>query len=217
MDKEFLDKVKAKIPEGTKTMTTESSEAKPIRIDMNRRTRIPKSYYGAKFSDLKGIDGLIAQAKEAIDSGQGLTFVGKVGSGKTHLAICLMRYFFNQHRPPIHEAPVFINTPDLILEIKDSWSKDDGSCARSEKDIVDYYIRPSLLVLDDIGVGKMSDWATGVFYMLIDRRLREEKPTIVTSNWSPKQIANEISDRIASRLYKIGPIMELGTKDWRKG
>jgi DNA replication protein DnaC len=184
---------------------------------MNRRTRIPKAYYKAKFSDLKGIDSLIAQAKEAIDNGQGITFIGKVGSGKTHLAICLMRYFWNKNKPPIREAPEFINIPDLILEIKDSWSKGDSSQARSEKDIIDYYVRPSLIVLDDLGVGKIGDWARGVFYMLIDRRIREEKPTILTSNLTPTRIANEIDDRIASRLYKMGPIMELGDKDWRKG
>lgn len=184
---------------------------------MNRRTRIPKLYYRAKFSDLQGITKCISQAKEAIGEGKSLTLVGMVGSGKTHLAICLMRFFWNQKRPPLSESPLFVSIPDLILDIKDSWSKDDGDQARSERDIIDYYIRPSLVVFDDLGVGKISDWARGVFYSLIEHRVRAEKQTIVTSNLTLNKIADDIDMRIASRLKGMGPVMTLGTKDWRKG
>lgn len=208
----------------TKTTTKEPSAPTKMYVDPNKRMRVPKAYLDAKFSDLKGIDTVITQAKEAIDNGKSVTFTAKpddangknypsVGIGKTHLAVCLMRYWWAKNQPPLHEAPLFVSIPDLIMEIKDSWNKEDGS----EKDIIDFYTRPKLVIFDDLGVGNIGDWARGVFYSLIDKRMRDEKQTIITSNLTLGGIANVIDVRLSSRLKGMGPIMTLGTKDWRKG
>ncbi|MCK5237320.1 MAG: ATP-binding protein, partial [Deltaproteobacteria bacterium] len=172
MDKEVLDKVLPAKPEGAKTIIKEpSAPTKLIYVDINRRMRVPKVYLPAKFSDLKGIDKWIAHAKEAIDASKSLTLTGDPGTGKTHLAICLMRYNWARTQPPLHEAPLFVSMPDLFFTLKSSFKSDDTS----EEDIINYYTRPSLVVFDDLGVGNTSDWARGIFYALIDRRIREEK------------------------------------------
>lgn len=61
-------------------------------------------------------------------------------------------------------------------------------------------IRYKGLVLDDLGVGKHSDFIPDIIYMIIDKRLTLEKPTIVTSNLKLQEISDLIDDRLASRL-----------------
>ena len=178
-----------------------------------------------KFSDLKGLDNVIDHAKAAISDGKSITLTGKpgkdengntypsVGIGKTHLAICLMRYWWAKNQPPLHEAPLFVSIPDLLRKLKSSFSSDTVT----EEDIIEQITRPSFVILDDLGVGNISDWTRDIYYSLIDCRMRYEKQTIITSNLTMNRIRDEIDSRIASRLTGMGPVMTLGTKDWRKG
>ena len=77
------------------------------------------------------------------------------------------------------------------------------------------YANVGLLVLDDLGAEKTSDWSRQVFYLLLDRRYREMKQTIITTNLSLEQIAETFDDRVASRLCEMGVTIELKGKDKR--
>ncbi len=87
--------------------------------------------------------------------------------------------------------------------------------AESEKDLLDRYAQTPLLVLDDLGAEKISDWSRQTFYLLIDRRYREIKQTIITSNLTHDQLAGQLDDRIASRICEMGVVIDTGKKDWR--
>lgn len=56
------------------------------------------------------------------------------------------------------------------------------------------------LVLDDLGIGKRSDFIPDIIYLIIDKRIEMNRPTIVTSNLSLTDISEIIDDRLASRL-----------------
>ena len=211
MDKKTLERIMGQKPKGIVKGTTTSSKSEPPRLDPNKVMRVPKAYWSAKFSDLEGVDEKIAEIKDAINEGKSITLVGCTGSGKTHLAVCLMKYRCFKAKMPVHEAPIFVSVPDLILEIKDSWDSDNWT----ERDIIEHYTRPTLVVFDDLGVGNITDWVRGVLYSLIDKRMREEKQTIVTSNFTPDEIAEKIDGRIASRLSGMGIYVELGDTDYR--
>lgn len=198
-------------PSQVKTMIVSSNKIETIHVDINKRMRVPKSYLSALFSDLKGIDKKIEDAKAVIDSGKSLTLIGDPGGGKTHLSICLMRYMWAKTQPPLHEAPLFVSIPDLLRTLKSSFSSD----TITEEDIIGHYTRPSLVIYDDLGVGNISDWTRDIYYSLIDCRMREEKQTIITTNKSMAQIRDDIDARIASRLCGMGDIMNLGDRDYR--
>ena len=217
MDKGTLDKALQDKPEAVEATTASLNKPAVLKIDYNKRMRVPKAYLDAKFSDLEGLGDKIAEMKEVMDGGESITLIGNPGTGKTHLAICLMRYRLATTCPKevtmefLSKAPIFVNIPDLLRSLKSSFSSDTVT----EEDIIDKYTRPSLVVFDDLGVGNISDWTRDVYYSLIDCRMREEKQTIVTSNLDLEQIANKIDSRIASRLSGMGIVRTLGEEDYR--
>ena len=116
----------------------------------------------------------------------------KPGTGKTHLAVALMRKLMQEGFFEIH----FISSPFLFLDIKNSF--DNKEC--SESSIIKKYCGYGFLIIDDIGVEKISEWAQQIWYMIIDQRYSEMRPTIFTSNMSLGDIARDLGTRIASRL-----------------
>jgi hypothetical protein len=128
---------------------------------------------------------------------------GPVGSGKSGLAFSLIRarveLFFDWETPK--EDPAWVNVVELLDRAKAAMSTGDGGAV-----IRDYYM-PSLLVLDDLGAERPSDWARDAIAALVQYRHARDLPTIVTSNYAPSALARRlghddqmIGQRIVSRL-----------------
>ena len=173
---------------------------------------IPKRYWGK----LPEKDTLYMNAQHAVLKGKSFVITGAVGSGKTQLAIALMLEWFAENiteemltRNILSKTPLFLPAGEFFLELKEGFSKN-----LPEKEILDKYNRPSLLTIDDIGAEKITDWSRYMFYILIDRRYRECKQVIITTNLSFKEFAG-IDDRIASRLVEMGEIIKLEDQDRR--
>lgn len=176
--------------------------------------KIPNCYMESHFKDLKGVEKEIEQAQMLVDMHSWILFTGKVGTGKTHIAVCLMRRWFVKNKDLCaNKKPLFISVPDLILEIKASWSNKDT--VTTEKDFVDRYSKVPFLVIDDLGIGTWNDWSRGIMYAIINRRYCDMLPTIITTNLSPDDLANTIDDRIVSRIAERGEFITLGEKDRR--
>lgn len=163
------------------------------------------------------------RALEALEAGQSLFLTGVTGSGKTHLAVALMCHWYadalTQRNDgeifPAKGSPVFLPAAELLLEIKESWHREEDMQAESEKRILDRCAGKPLLVLDDLGAEKTSDWSRQVVYLLIDRRYRNMRQTIITSNRTLGQLAEGLDARIASRIAEMGVVIDMGKKDWR--
>lgn len=179
---------------------------------------IPFRYRGKSLPDTK-------QAKRALEilrAGQSLFLTGITGSGKTHIAIALMNEWFADNMADGGKGPyaskgypVFLPAVELMLEIKESWRKEEDAAAESEKRILDKYASKALLVIDDLGAEKISEWSRQVVYLLIDRRYRDMRQTIITSNLSHKGLADQLDARIASRIAEMGGVIDMGDKDYR--
>lgn len=182
--------------------------------------RIPERYKDKTLESFEGNEDKVEMAKKSIESGESVFLHGSTGSGKTHLAVALLKKWL--HAETIKNVvdreyymsirfPIFLPSVDLFFELKSSFDKSGDS----ESDIINKYVSTPLLVIDDIGAEKVSDWSRQVFYLLIDRRYREMKPTILTSNLSLQQIAEVIDERISSRICEMGVVAELTGKDRR--
>jgi len=146
-------------------------------------------------------------------------------TGKTHLLAAIMRNkiistecriiedetFTVYENPQIEEYPYFISIPDLLLRIRASF-KDDST---TEEEIIDRFSSVGILMLDDIGSEKPTEWVLQTLYLIIDHRYREMKETYITSNLSLDELSNRLSDRIASRIAGMCKIMKLKGKDKR--
>ena len=138
---------------------------------------------------------------------------GPNGCGKTHLAAAALKKSLEMGR-----AGVFILVPELLQQIRDNL-ENGGACdiERIAKDV-------DILVLDDFGSERTTDWVGERLFMLIDHRYTHRKQTIITTNAeNADQLDMMIGDygkRITSRLYEMVEekkrLWLTGCKDFRR-
>jgi DNA replication protein DnaC len=133
--------------------------------------------------------------------------------GKTHLAIGLTNYWYAEKYKgkSLRGNALFLSAPEFVCDIRNTF-KIPGN---SEREILDRYFNVPLLLIDDLGSDKVSDWSRQEVYLLIDLRYRYKRQTIITSNLSLKQIAEKIDDRIGSRIAEMGVVIKLVGADHR--
>lgn len=130
-------------------------------------------------------------------------FWGKAGVGKSYVACALLRRFICQRRKTSTERVSF---EMLCLKLRSTFSGKDAS----ELNILSPLLTCDLLVLEDLGTSKSigvseSDFSLRTVLALIDSRIENCLPTIITTNKSVENLAASFDDRIASRLsgFKI--------------
>lgn len=121
--------------------------------------------------------------------GKGLILFGDAGTGKTHLASAISNYLMDDF------IPVKFGTfADLLDSLKDSFRTD-----RQTK-IVKTLGEIPLLVIDDLGKERYTEWASQILFQVIDKRYNKELPTIITTNLPLQALRQRLGDPIMSRL-----------------
>ncbi len=151
--------------------------------------------------------------EDRLRDGRGLFLSGNVGVGKTHLIAAIVdltarlmeREIVKQHSKII----VYTTAVDLLAELKKSYKRE------GTEDIVKYYEEAELLIIDDLGVEKGSDWVNEIFFRIIDHRYTEMKPTIFATNLRDDEIKAKLGERIMSRIYETCIGVEFTGKDYR--
>jgi len=144
---------------------------------------------------------------------ESLYIFGETDSGKTVLAAFLMlqelkTMYLTQSRQEESDKCVFISTPELIFNIRNSL----GKSTVTELEVLNYYSNLHLLVLDDFGVVKSSDWVIQDLYLIINNRYENLKKTIFTSNLSLEELAVSLGDdRIPARIRRMGKVFRKGS------
>lgn len=115
---------------------------------------------------------------------------GKPGTGKTHLAAATVFRYINAGK----KGALFIVTGEFLQAIKKGFSTggSDGVIRQAKE--------AKLLILDDVGSEMATDWVRDTLYTLVNYRMNYMKPTLVTSNLMPSEIAETYHARLASRL-----------------
>lgn len=127
--------------------------------------------------------------------GKGLYLYGHTkGSGKTRLAVSIANALMNVHKVSVK----FITTPNLLEEIKASFRSDSEY---SSSELINVMKRVPVLVLDDIGTEKPSDWVNETFYSILNDRMTGNKITIFTSNCTIEELHHD--DRVKNRIEKM--------------
>jgi DNA replication protein DnaC len=139
---------------------------------------------------------------------KGLFLTGTRGSGKTCFASVLGKELIRRG-----DIVWFKNVTDLLFEIKGTFDK-EGKIFNDYEMICRWAAKP-ILVLDDLGAEKVSEYVRQSLYALINKRYLDDLPTIVTSNLTLDEVAGRLDDRIASRLTEMCQVVTLGDKDLR--
>lgn len=133
---------------------------------------------------------------------KGLLFYGDAGVGKTHLAVALMKEAIRRKGA----RAVFYETRELLKLVRDSYNT---SVETTELDVLRPVLEAELLVLDDLGAEKKSEWVDETIGLLVNTRYSERRVTVFTTNLSdadntePTSFAYQLGLRTRSRLREM--------------
>lgn len=119
--------------------------------------------------------------------------IGNVGSGKTHFAYALLKFLKSLstfRNVDINVTPA----TQLIANIK------EGIGNNTVNDRVIKIKRLPILIIDDLGSERITDFTQELFYLIIDYRWIYQLPTVITSNFSLNELKERLGERIVSRI-----------------
>lgn len=135
---------------------------------------------------------------ENFKKGRCVLFVGRPGTGKTHLAVGIMSQILLGHESV---SMRFSTVSSIIRRIKESFRKDS---TEREADVIRSYTRCDLLVIDEVGVQFGTEFEKNALFEIINDRYEAQKPTILISNLSPDGVCEYLGERAFDRLHENG-------------
>jgi DNA replication protein DnaC len=169
-----------------------------------------------KFAALSKADKFISEFPEFQQNGTGLLFAGPVGVGKTHLAVAMLVQLIQRYK--IHG--LFYQFGALLKEIQNSFN---ATTQTSEWSILQPVLDVDVLVLDELGASKPTEWVRDMMTHVINTRYNEKRITIFTTNYrdermpgSPETLEERIGPRLRSRLYEMTRLIVIAGRDFRQ-
>ncbi|MFJ5938590.1 ATP-binding protein [Streptomyces sp. NPDC093071] len=145
-------------------------------------------------------------ARRQVTTGPSLLMAGVVGAGKTHQAYGAVRLLVQNGVGVRWRATT---AADLYAELRPRPGVD------SERELA-AVSRCPLLIIDDLGAAKASEWTEEITYRLINRRYNLMLPTLITTNLTIRDLRAHVGDRVASRLRQMTTRVEFDEVDRRR-
>ncbi len=117
----------------------------------------------------------------------GLLFMGAPGVGKTHLATAVLRVLLDRG----FEGR-FFDYQTLLEKIRSGYDPASGSSAREAYEAV---LETEVVLLDDLGAHRVSDWVEDTVAAVINHRYNQSKATIVTTNLPDPDLGDRTADK----------------------
>ncbi len=138
---------------------------------------------------------------------KGVFFVGRPGVGKTHLAVAILKAVVGEKGA----RGLFYDTRELLRLIRSTYNP---LVQTAEMDVLRPVMDADLLVLDDLGAEKTSEWVEETLNLIVNRRYNEKRPTIFTSNYP---LPEEVSRDPADESFKAETLQErVGERMWSR-
>ena len=135
------------------------------------------------------------------------------GNGKTTWAIRLMYSYFDKiwHKSCFDCKALFVSVPKFLYNCKRSISQD----VKGFEELCNLISEVDLVIWDDIGEMKASDYEHQILFQYIDDRINSKKSNIYTSNKNKEQLEDVLGVRLASRIYNCSECIEFVEEDKR--
>lgn len=148
--------------------------------------------------------------------GKGLIFVGPCGTGKTHLAASIANYLIRER----YVSVIFGTFSKLLERLRSCYDAEDNT---DYENIMYQLENVKLLIIDDFGKEKLTDWVLEKAYDVVNARYENMKPIVVTTNFRLKQLeerlntgGNFIGEALVSRLIEMCDVVIMSGGDYRK-
>jgi DNA replication protein DnaC len=208
-----------------------STQAKHLLV----ASEIPARYADCEFSNYQaGASEGIGTAKIKIETWtaqypldrSGLLLIGPSGVGKTHLSVAALKRLTEKG---VH--CLFCDYRELLKKIQNSYNP---SVQTTELDLLRPIFETEVVLLDDLGAVKPSEWVWDTVSLILNARYNEKLTTIITSNFldgpsaaaermdGPRRAAREetlgdrIGERMRSRLFEMCRLLLVNGKDYRQ-
>jgi DNA replication protein DnaC len=158
------------------------------------------------------------------DEGLGLLMTGRSGLGKTHLAVAVLRELWTTKGA----RGQFWDFHELIREIRNSYNEETRT---TELQVLEPVMGADILLLDDLGAWKMTDWMLDTLFFVLNSRYLAKRSTLITTNFpdaTPESVAGDRSNRrgeylverigapLRSRLMEMCLIIHMDGPDFRQ-
>ncbi len=141
-------------------------------------------------------------------NGESLMLWGEPGNGKTHLAAAIVNELSKKGY-----IVVFQSVPELLQRIRSTFNSENKE---NETQIMRALLECDLLILDDIGAEKTTEWVEEKLFNIIDGRYRKELPTLYTSNLEPKELKNQVGKRSYDRMVETSLTVKNEAASYRR-
>jgi DNA replication protein DnaC len=187
-------------------------------------SNIPKRYLHCTLDNFQAynesLERAVQQARRVADAfpvvSRGLFLEGQPGVGKTHLAVAVLK----QAIEATGARGLFYDTRDLLRVIRSTY---DPAIRTREIEVLGPVVDADLLVLDDLGAEKASEWVDETMNLIVNRRYSGQRLTIFTSNYpdipddtDPNSLVYRIGSRMRSRLHEMCDFVVMDAADYRE-
>jgi DNA replication protein DnaC len=189
---------------------------------------IPPRYYESGFDaygpQSRSQEEALKRALEYVegfpDLPRGLLFAGPPGVGKTHLSVAILKTLILEK----HVAGRFIDETEFLRRLQYSYGPDS---AETEREVLLPLMKVDLLIWDDLGTGRPTEWARETIRTLLNNRYTFQKQTIFSTNWNlrtegtkpgetaEQTLSERIGHRLFSRIMEMAQIVQVAGPDFR--
>ena len=185
---------------------------------------IPKRYQHCSIANFaaynESLERAAAHARRVADAfpvvSHGLFLEGQPGVGKTHLVVAVLKQVIETSGA----RGLFCDTRDLLRVIRSTY---DRSIRTTEIEVLRPVMTADLLVLDDLGAEKTSEWVEETMNLIVNTRYNERRLTLFTSNYpdipddtDPNSLLGRIGHRMRSRLHEMCDFLPMDGADYRE-
>ncbi len=159
-------------------------------------------------------------------AGTGLLLTGSIGVGKTHLAVGILQALVTERGA----IGLFYDYRDLLKQIQNSYN---SQVRETELEILRPVFEAEVLVLDELGAAKPTDWVWDTVAHILNTRYNDRRTTIITTNYPnlgpleglakeagklarEETLGDRIGERMRSRLQEMCVVVEMQGEDFRQ-